>query len=180
MSVRMATLSPSLIRPIATPAQGALHRHARVHQGQRAAADRGHRRRAVRLEDLGDHPEGVGEGVEVRQQRLQRPLGQRAVPDLPAAGAADRPDFAGRVGREVVVEHERLGRFARGTSIESIRCSSSAVPSVTATRAWVWPRGEQRRAVGPRQQPGLDRRSAGSCRGRGRRPARPSRAPGPA
>ncbi len=45
---------------------------------------------------------------------------------------------------------------SRGTSMLSIRCSSSAVPSVTATSACVCAAGEERRAVGPGQQAGLD------------------------
>jgi len=44
---------------------------------------------------------------------LQRALGKVAVSDLAAAGAAHRSHFAGRERREIVVEHERLGRLAR-------------------------------------------------------------------
>src|SRR5206468_11425153 len=58
------------------------HRYPGVEQRERAAAHRGHGRRAVRLEDVGYDADGVGELVVRRQQRLQRPLGQRAVPHL--------------------------------------------------------------------------------------------------
>ena len=46
-----------------------LDRHAGVHQRQRAAADRGHRRRAVRLEDLRDDADRVREVLSVGQHR---------------------------------------------------------------------------------------------------------------
>ena len=65
-----------------------LDRHARVHHRHRAAADRRHRRRAVRLEDVGDEADGVGELVVVGHDRRERALGQRAVADFAAAGAA--------------------------------------------------------------------------------------------
>ncbi len=44
---------------------------------------------------------------------LQRALGEISVSDLATAGAAHRANFTGRERREVVVEHERLGRLAR-------------------------------------------------------------------
>ena len=112
MSVRTATLSPLLDEPHRDAGARRLHRDAGVHQRERAAAHRRHRRRAVRLQDLGDDAQRVGEVLVVRQQRLQRPLGQRAMPDLAAAGAADHLHLARGERREVVVQHERLGGLA--------------------------------------------------------------------
>ena len=48
-------------RPMAMPAHGRLHRHAGVHQRERAAADGGHRRGAVGFENVGNQAHGVGE-----------------------------------------------------------------------------------------------------------------------
>ena len=98
----------SMMRPIAMPATGGLDRHAGVHQRQRAAADRRHRRGAVRLEDVGHDADRVGELVLARHHRRERALGERAVADLAAAGAAQRSGLADRERREVVVEHEAL------------------------------------------------------------------------
>ena len=85
---------------------GSRNRNARVHERETAAADGGHRRRAIALEDVGDDAYGVGELVVGRQHRAQRPLRQDAVADFTTARAAQRLHFADRVGREVVVQHE--------------------------------------------------------------------------
>ena len=71
----------------------------------------------------------------MRQQRLQRPLGQRAVPDFAAAGAADHLHFAGREGREVVVQHERLRRLAGRRRCCRCAARRPAVPRVDRPRA---------------------------------------------
>ena len=113
MSVRIAYFFPSLIRPIATPATARANRHAGVEQRERAAADRRHRRRAVRLEDVGDDADRVREVLERRQHALQRALGQVAVADLAARRAAHRAHFTRGERREVVVQHERLRRLRR-------------------------------------------------------------------
>ena len=86
-------------------------RHAGVHQAQRRAADRGHRARAVGLEDVGDDADRVGKPRRARQDRRDRALGQGAVADLAAAGPADRPDLADGERGHVVVEHELLAVF---------------------------------------------------------------------
>ena len=85
-----------------------LDRHACVHQRQRAAADRGHRRRSVRFEDVGDHPQRVGELGFVGDQGEQRALGQGAVTNLPPARSPQELHLADRERREVVVQHEAL------------------------------------------------------------------------
>ena len=85
-----------------------LERHARIHQRERGAAHRRHRGRAVRLGDLGDDADRVGEVVLVRQHRMDRAPGELAVADLAALGAAHAAGLADRIGREVVVQQERL------------------------------------------------------------------------
>ncbi len=53
-----------------------------------------------------------GNSSNVRQHALQRALGQVAVADLAAAGAAHRAHFTRGERREVVVQHERLRGLA--------------------------------------------------------------------
>ena len=101
-----------MTRPIATPATGDAQRHAGVHERERTAADRRHRRRAVRLEDVRDDADRVREVLLAGQERDQRALGQRTVTDLAPAGTAEELHFADRERREVVVEHEALVRLA--------------------------------------------------------------------
>ena len=114
MSLRTAYLPVCLVHDQAHRHAGdrRLQRHAGVHHRQRSAAHRRHRRRAVRLEDVGDDADGVGELLFGGNHRRQRALGQRAVADLAAAGAAQELHFADRERREVVVEHEALPRLA--------------------------------------------------------------------
>ena len=108
MSDRTAYLPvfSSMMRPIATPATGARNGTPASHHRQRAAADRGHRRRAVRFEDVRHDANRVGERFLGRQHRQKRALGERAVADFAAAGAAQELHFAYRERREVVVQHE--------------------------------------------------------------------------
>ena len=91
---------------------GRLDRHAAVHHGQGSPADRCHGRRAVRLQDVRDHPERVGEALLGRNHRPDGPLGKGAVPDLPPARPAHEADLAHRERREVIVQHELLLRLA--------------------------------------------------------------------
>ena len=85
------------------PATGALDLHAGVHERQGGAADAGHRGRAVALEDLGHDADRVREVELVRQHRQQGALGEGAVADVAALGAAHEAGLAHRVRREVVV-----------------------------------------------------------------------------
>ncbi len=85
----------------------ALEGHAGVHEGERGAAGRSHRRGAVGLHDLGDDADGVGELVLGGDQR-QSALGEVAVADLAALGAAHAAGLAGAERREVVVVHVAL------------------------------------------------------------------------
>src|SRR5207245_1297742 len=92
---------------------GPRHRHAGIEQRQRAPAHGRHRGRAVGLEDVGDDADRVRERFVRRQQGLERALGEGAVPHLAPRRPANRPHFTGRERREVIVEHERLGRLLR-------------------------------------------------------------------
>ena len=71
------------------PATGALIGTPASMSASDAAADRRHRGRAVRLEDLGDDADRVRETLSARACTAdERALGERAVTDLAAAGAA--------------------------------------------------------------------------------------------
>ena len=94
--------------------------HARVHEGEGAAADAGHGGRAIGGEHLADEAEGVGELRLGRDDGQQGALGEGAVPDLAAAGAAHGARLADGVGREVVVVHIAL-RLVRGERVELLR-----------------------------------------------------------
>ena len=83
--------------------------HAGVHQREGSGADRGHRRRAVRLEDVRHDAHGVGVVLAQRNHRLQGAPCQVAVADFAAREAAGGLGLARREGREVIVEHELLG-----------------------------------------------------------------------
>ncbi|CUS44386.1 hypothetical protein MGWOODY_Smn1356 [hydrothermal vent metagenome] len=86
----------------------ALQRHAGIHHRQRAAAHRRHRRRAVRLGDVGEDADRVGELFLRRQHRVQRAPGELAMADFATARRTEAADFADRIGREVIVKHEML------------------------------------------------------------------------
>ena len=88
------------------PRNGRRDRHARIHQRERRAAHRAHRRRAVRLERLGHDPDRVRELLRRRDHRLERTLRECTVADVAALGAAHEAGLPDRVGREVVVVHE--------------------------------------------------------------------------
>ena len=115
-----------------------LDRHARVHQRQRAAADR----RPSTSEPFDSRISETmrivyGNSSCVGQHARERALGEGAVTDLATAGAAHRLGLARREGREVVVQHEALPTSPVSASI---LCSSCAVPSVVVTIACVSPR----------------------------------------
>ncbi len=88
-----------------------LDRNAGVHQGQRPAADRRHRARTVRFENVAHQADRVRKLLRRGQDRFEAALGQCAVADLAAAGRPDALHFADRERREVVVQQEFLAVF---------------------------------------------------------------------
>src|SRR4051812_19203594 len=129
-------------------------RHAGVHQGQRGAAHRRHRRRAVGLEDVRHDADRVREVLGARDHRDERALGERPVADVTALRAAHEAGLAHRERREVVVvpvellrlepegveAHLLLQRAERGDG-QRLRLAA----------------GEEGRAVRARRDPDLDR-----------------------
>ena len=126
-----------------------IQRNTGIHQRQRAATDGRHRGRAVRLGDLGDKADGVGEVLFLRQQRTKRTPCELAMADLAATRRADTASLTDRVGREVVVQHEvRTALADEGVDdllvLAGAECGDNHRLGLAA--------GEQRRAVGARQE----------------------------
>ena len=130
-----------------------LDRHARVHERERAAADRRHRRRAVRFEDLGDDADRVRELASSGRTADERALGERAVTDLATARAAQELHLADAERREVVVQHELLVVLAERARRSSARRTTCRAWS-THQRLRLAAR-EERRAVRARQHADL-------------------------
>ena len=120
---------------------------------KRAAAHRGHRRGAVRLEDVGHDADRVREVLFARHHRRERTLGKRAVADLTPSRAAHAADFADREGREVVVQHEILPGLAL-EALDLLRVVGRA-QGAGDERLRLTAR-EHRRTMGARQHAGLD------------------------
>ena len=131
-----------------------LRRNAGVHQRERAAAHRGHRRASrcdSRMSD--DDADRVREVLVDRDDRLDRALGEEAVADLAARLAAQRLHLARRERREVVVHVERLLRVAE-QRVELLLVVLGAERDGDERLGLAT--GEQRRAVRARQHAGLD------------------------
>ena len=88
-------------------------RHAGIHQGHAAAADRGHGGRTVGLEDLGNHPDGIGKILFRGQDGGKTAHGQVAMTDIPAGRTAQEPGLADAVRGEIIMQHEAVVLFAR-------------------------------------------------------------------
>ena len=138
MSLITAKSLPSRIRPMAMPATGRFSGtpasiSARLPPHTVAIDDR-----AVGLGDVGQDPDRIGELLERREHRVERPPGELAVAGLAPRRSAEAADFADRIGREVIVQHEALSR--RGPPA---RRSSAPIPWCRVwceTIAWVSPR----------------------------------------
>ena len=99
-------------------ADRAVQRNAGVEQRHGAGANRGHRGGAVGFHDFPGDADGVGEVRLVRDDRLDRALGERAVADFAAVDATHAAGFTDGEGREVVVQDEALAVFATGVVVE--------------------------------------------------------------
>src|SRR5438105_5804841 len=98
-------------QPDGNPRDRPRQRHAGIHQRERGAAHRGHRRRTVGFGDLRDDANRVGEAVFGGEQRMDCPPGQFAVSDVPSPGRTHSTGFGRGVWWGVVVEHEILAIF---------------------------------------------------------------------
>ena len=176
MSVRIAYFLPSLMSPIATPATAA-------RSGTPASNSDSEPPQTDAIDDepldsrMSETMRIVyGNSSNGGSTRLDRALGEVAVADLAAAGAAHRPHFTRRERREVVVQHERLGRLLRLVdAVEALHVVGGA--ERRGDQRLRLAAREQRRAVRARQHAGVDgdrRALRSAC---GRRRGAPCRAP---
>ena len=154
MSVRIAYWSPSFTSPIATPATAPLSVTARIHQRKACTADRGHRRRTVRLQNVGDDAEGIWRLVRRREDRRDRTLSQSSVTHFATPDTGHAPGFANGKWREVVVQHEALLLLAF-VGLQPLLVIRGA--ECDGDQRLCLPTSEERRTVGAGQYAGFDR-----------------------
>src|SRR5229473_7500737 len=99
---------------------GGLHRDTGIHQGERAAADSGHRRGTIGFQDVGNEAHGVREVRFGGKQIHERAFGESAVTNLAAARAAQEFHFANAERREIVVQHEALELVLLEEQVEAL------------------------------------------------------------
>ena len=128
-------------------------RHTGRQQAQAAAADRSHRRRTVGLGNFGNNTHGVTEFFRGRQYGNQCTFCQTAMSDFAAFRCADATHFAGRIRREVVMQHEAVGVFA-GERINNLLVTRSTQSRYGKGLGFAT--GKQGRTVCTRQYAGLD------------------------
>src|ERR1700691_2401517 len=129
-------------------------RHASVHQGQGCAANGSHGTRSVGFQDVAHHAQRVRKHGFAGDDRQQGPLGQRAVADFAAAGAAHEANLTNAERRKIIVQHEPLGRFTGLQQFDALRIVFSAQGQ--GHQGLRFAAGEQRGAVGARQHAGFD------------------------
>ncbi|KAF5049425.1 hypothetical protein DSECCO2_439870 [anaerobic digester metagenome] len=128
---------------------GRLDGHARIHEGQGAAADRGHGGRTVGLHDVGHDADGEGETVRGGQHRGEGALGQGAVADFAAGRGAQHAGLADAVRREIVVHEETPGDLA-GQGLDALLVAGAAQGACAQGLGLA--AGEDGRAVGAGQE----------------------------
>src|SRR3989344_7172005 len=99
---------------------------ARIHERQRAGADRGHRGRTVACQAFADDADGVRELFFIGDDGAQRLLRQRAVAYHAAVHPADPAGFADGKRGEVVVQHNALLAVLHLYTIDDLRGLRSA------------------------------------------------------
>ena len=99
---------------------GALDGNTRIHEGEHAGADGGHRGGAVGLHHLAGDAEGVREVFLARDDREDGALGEGSVTDLAAVLSSETAGLADTEGREVVVQQEALGGLAAAVPVDHL------------------------------------------------------------
>ena len=143
-----------------------LERNARIHQRERSPANRSHRRRSVRLQNVRDHAHRIRPLLVARQHRRHRALCERAVSNLSASSPAQERNLSHRKRWEVVMQHEPLLGLAlkHFQPLHVVGSSKSGGDQCLGFAA-----GENRAAVGSRQTRRLRSRYRGSGRRRAHR-----------
>src|SRR5208337_1019204 len=131
----------------------ALELDAGVVECEASAADRGHGRRAVGLEDVGNDADGVWGFFRAGKNRGDGALCECTVTDLAPSGTAHASRLAYAERRKVVMEHEVLALFAF-VALEALAVVGSAQGG--GNQCLGLTASEQGRAVGTGQNAGLD------------------------
>src|SRR5665213_2982448 len=125
-----------------------------LHERKRRAADGGHRRRTVRLQNVGDDAERVRALVFAGQDGLDRAPGKCAVADLAASDAGYASHGAHRERGKVVVQHEAAFLLAF-VALHALRVVGGA--EGRGDKGLGFATGEQGGAVDAGQNADLDR-----------------------
>ncbi len=131
----------------------ALELDAGVVEREAGAADRGHRRGAVRLENVGDDADGVGRLVGAGENGGDGALGECSVAHFATTDAGHTSCFTNAEGREVVVEHEVFLLLAF-VALEALPVVGGAEGG--GDQGLGFAAGEERGTVGAGQNAGLD------------------------
>ena len=131
-----------------------LERDAGLHERERCAADGGHRRRAVRLENVGDDAERVGRLLLAGEDGFDGAPCEGAVADLATADAGHTSNFTNGERREVVVQHE-VTLLLAFVALHALRVVGGA--ERRGDQRLGFAAGEERRTVHAGQHAGLDR-----------------------
>src|SRR5450631_539187 len=99
--------------------------HACVHQCKTAAAHRGHRTRAIGLQDLRHDPNDIRKLLDTRHHRLHSALRKIPVSDLAPLRRTHHAGLADAERREVVVQHEGFFAFT-GQAVDDLRITPRA------------------------------------------------------
>ena len=127
--------------------------HTGIHQRQAAAADRCHRRRTIGLGDFRHQTDGIGEIFLRGHQRVDGALGQPAMAHLATLRRTDAAGLARGVRRHVVLHHEALTVLA-GDCVDDLLVAGRTQRGHHQRLRLAT--GEQRAAVGTRQDAGAD------------------------
>ena len=128
-------------------------RHTGRQQAQAAAADGSHRRRTVGLGNFGNNAHGVAKFFRRRQYGNQCAFCQTAMSDFTAFRRADATHFAGRIWREVVMQHKAVGVFT-GKRVDDLFVAGSTQSRYGKGLGFAT--GKQGGTVCTRQYAGLD------------------------
>src|SRR5450631_1948754 len=127
--------------------------HACVHQCKTAAAHRGHRTRAVGLQDLRHDPDDIRKLLDAWHHCLHSALRKIPVSDLAPLRRTHHAGLADAERREIVVQHE--GFFAlTGQAVDDLRVTPGA--QLRDDQGLRLAAGEERGTVRPGQHAGAD------------------------
>src|SRR5579871_743963 len=131
-----------------------LNRNPSLHQRQRGSAHGSHRRRSIRLQNVGDDAQSIRRLIFSWQHSLNRSRSQSAMTNLTPTNPTHPTHFSNRERREVIVQHEAT------LLLTLIALQPLSIVSRTQSRTHQRLRlsaSEQRRTVNARQNSNLNR-----------------------